>query len=235
MNTVSITATIRPDQFARIERELGQFPGRAEKAVSRALNRALDNAKTRAVKALSANLGLPQRFFNELHRQSQTGGKKKAIIMDYANAERLEARMSLSSGRIPVIFFKARPSKPSIGLKKQMPIRALTKYGWATVTRRGTGVTWSIGRHGKTTAKQAFVGRGRAGRSASAEQQQSGHIGVFIRRKGAKRLKIDQLMGPSIGYVAQKDEALKRELDIDVSAVLARRIDHELDRLTKGR
>lgn len=229
---IAISIGIDARSMDRLSRSLAEFPEKAGRAASMAINDALRRGRSKTVKALSINLGIQQKALNEPHRWGDRGTTPEIPVrVTKANPATLEGRITISSGRIPLIWLNAKPSKPGVGLRGRA--RVLTRHGWRTV-RYGSGVTYHMGKLGTRQLKQGFIARGRAGQAAGASEAASGHVGVFVRRfehKGGASLPIHQPLGVSVGYAANKDEGLKRDLDFDLSAFLNNEVGRQLDRI----
>lgn len=230
---ISVSIGIDGRAADRLARELAAFPAKAGRAASMAINDALRRGKSKTVKGLSKNLGIKQKDLTTAHRWGDRGGRAVPVRSTTATPAKPEGRITISSGRIPLIWFGPRPSKPGVGLRNRG--RVLTRQGWMIV-RFGSGVTYKMGRYGMRTLKQGFIARGRRGDSAGAADAASGHAGVFIRtnpHEGGPSLPIRQPLGPSVGYAANRDEGLKRDLDFDLTDFLSKEVERQLDRAIK--
>lgn len=202
-------------QFRRFEAVLKDAPKKAIVALQRAVNYAGSKARTVAKKAIAEELGIKQSDLTKPHR---FGSQSKfhtgpALDLIKAGKDKLEATLRIAGRRIPVSFFKPKPNKP------KRPSRG--------------GVKFTIGKHGTTHVARAFIGRGRAGDASSAQEATSGHVGVFSRYPGVKRLKIYELKGPSIPFVAEKNPPLKQALEYDVKPAMEKELDRQLDLIAR--
>lgn len=208
---MEVTIKIDDAAFRRFEQFLKDTPKKAITALQRSVNRAGSKAQTEAKRSVSKELGIKQADLTKPHRfgspsKSQSTGK--AIDLIKAGKDKLEAKVRIAGRRIPLVYFKPKPSdanRPSKG-----------------------GVRYKIGARGFKRISTAFVGRARAGLARSAAEETSGHVGVWV-RVGKKRLPIRELLGPSIPYAAEKNADLKRAIDVDTADVMAKELDRQLD------
>lgn len=204
---------------------LASKPKKVYPAVTRAVNRAGETARTRILDSLSGLLTLKRaEIAGNKHR---FGGVNLQRATNTGDLATITARVTVTGKRIPVYRFDAK----TIGVSARQTAGGLTtkykatsaKFATAWAQRnQGLGVQWQIRRAGgKKYDRQAFVAK-----------MDSGHIGVF-KRIGTKRLPIDEKFGPSIPRVARDDAALRNALKVDVSDVLQKRLTHEIGRAMK--
>jgi hypothetical protein len=229
--TLRITFDVDPVQLERLDILARTFPGRIVRAVARSVNRAAKHAVTISKRVISRELGIRQADLVKPHRFGARGSASTGRAIDIikrATFAKPSAIVRITGKRIPVVWFKAKPTP----LTAQRPVWYRdAESGQFHVSRfRGQGVGWKIG------AKKSFVERAFMGKT------KSGHLGVFWRRPDKSRdsgyvarLPIDEIMGPSIPYVASKNRALKRALEVDVSATLQKRIEGEIKALLAGK
>jgi hypothetical protein len=137
-----ISISIAPDerQLRFLRDALGRFPEKAKKAMVRAINRAVEGARTDAVKKVCEAYVI------------KPSDVRKTIVIARANSRKMEARI-ISTGRpIPLMKFKVNPKKPGdrkkiviagvkMGTAAQMPhsFIAQMKSGHIGVFSRATG------------------------------------------------------------------------------------------------
>lgn len=225
---IGLTISPSPESAARLERLGRQYPRKISGAVARAINRAGRNAVTQAKRIISRELGVKQSDLVNPHRFGAKGGQStgRAIRWVPATPDNLNGSMWFSGRRIPLIYFRAKATP----LTEQAPVRVFWQGQLRTFRRRGSGVRWKIGMR-TNFAKDAFIGRGRRGNAASADVSASGHLGVFARNPGARRLKIHELKGPSIPYAAKKNKAVHDAMRAQVTEMFNTRLAHELTRI----
>lgn len=202
-------------QFRRFEAILKDAPKKAIVALQRAVNRAATKAATESKRVISRELGIKQSDLTKPHRfgsPSKFQSTGKAIDTIKAGKDKLEAKVRIAGRRIPVVYFKPNPRDA------RRPVKG--------------GVQFKIGAHGVTRVKNAFVGRARSGSSQSAAEGTSGHVGVW-KRVGKSRLPIQELLGPSIPYAAEKNADLKRAIDVDVQSSMSAELDRQLDLIAR--
>lgn len=144
-------------------------PARVQRVAVRAMNRGVLAGRTYLASNISRDIGL------------KVGDVKKAISMREATPNRLQASVSASLKKIPLIQFKARGPEPSRGL--------------------GNGVTYSIG-GARRRLPNAFIARMASGHRGVFMRDEGSA------RKSAggwsKNLPISQRYGPSLGHVFKK-------------------------------
>lgn len=128
---------------------------------------------------------------------------KKAITIRKASRATLSTTVSCEGAAIPLIHFNAKGPVPSRG--------------------KGRGVTYRIGRQGRKTIASAFIATVRGPLPNGVVSP--GHRGVFMRR-GAKRLPIRQLYGPSLAQVFARFVPLGEERR---NETLTKNLTHEIE------
>ena len=126
MATVSVR--FNTAQMERAFRELGQRLGTL--ALLRGLNRAASSAKTLMVREVSRDMGL------------KVGTVRDQVKVVEARANRLEATVSTSGKRIPLIDFRATGPEPSRGRGRGVRARlpgGAGKYPHAFIARMASG------------------------------------------------------------------------------------------------
>ncbi len=107
---------------------LKEFPGRATRAMVRALNRAIASGRTLMVRDIAGDTGLKSTVV------------RKAMVMREATASNPEARLAASLKRIPLIDFGASGAYPSRGKGRGVSYRLRGSRGRlpnAFITMRG--------------------------------------------------------------------------------------------------
>lgn len=108
-----------------------------------------------------------------------------------------------TKGKQPLFRYKALPSGPSV---RRPPI------GAAAQVLRASGLQ---------TIKGSFV-----------SQMRSGHIGVFWRKPGAKRLSIEELLGPSVQFFFSRD-TVRIPIEDATDDIFAGFLEHEVSFLVQ--
>jgi hypothetical protein len=195
----------------QLKQALAQLKTNAPKAIARALNRTAASANTQAVRSIAENIDIAQKRVRQnisvvkaypekltATVQARPGGS--GVVAARGKAERL--------GRIPLLEFHARDNRVMRG-------KNLVNHLVSLIVR-GQGVVYRLP-GGRGSAPHAFIAK-----------MKSGHVGVFQRFPGAKRLKIVELYGPSVPHVfAQKVilAALKKSGEEN----LAKNLTHEVE------
>lgn len=164
---------------------LESLPAGMEKAAALALNRALEQGRTAATRAIT------KRYTVKAKDVRPTFSFKRAKKSD------LEAELISKGKPLPLRTFAHSPASDTVG-KRRKPVR----------------VTVAAGHTGKLAG--AFVW--------------NRHIS---QREGAQRLPIRKLYGPSVPSMLGNEDIVK-EVSGLMDDVAARRIDHEIERLTGG-
>lgn len=210
-----------------VEAAINAAPAKAYPAIVRAVNRATEFGKNRLLDDLTSILTLKRAdIAGKNHR---FGGVKMQRATNTGNISTIAARVTVTGKRIPIYRFDAktvglaaRETKDG-GVKVRYQVKS-AKFATAYAQRNsGLGVQYQIRRAGG----RKYV------RSAFIAKMKSGHVGVF-KRMHSKRLPIQELFGPSIPNVAERDVKLRNALKVDISAKLNERLRHELGRVFKG-
>ena len=114
MSDIKITAT--SDQIEKAVKMLAGVPGGAEKALSRSINRALDSAKTEAVRAVAEEYTVKQKQIRPTMRVKKS------------STSNLEAEIVSTGGSLNLMEFKVTPRSDTTGNRRQ-PIRVQVKRG----------------------------------------------------------------------------------------------------------
>lgn len=121
MSDIQVTAT--SEQIEQAMRMLEGIPGGAEKALSLAMNRSLDSAKTEAVRAVADEYTVSRKNIRPTMRVKKS------------NASNLEAEIVSTGASLPLMEFKVAPRSDTTGNRRQ-PIRVQVKRGGGdTLTR----------------------------------------------------------------------------------------------------
>lgn len=229
---VEITYQINREQLRKIEEHLAETPKAMRTMLQRAVNKGGRKAFTSTKRILSRELGVKQNDLTTAHRvgsgkgKSNKKGRKLVKQLTYKPAQVSDnpvAVVKVAGGRLPLTFFRPKEKQGRIVTFSNRT----TGRVWKAKTRGG-GVSYSIGKRGRKTVKQFFIGRGRKGQSESASEAASTSYGrVFMRSPwafGARKKKrrhdpfLIEPLGPSAPYVAKKNPELRKQLRIDVSA-----------------
>jgi hypothetical protein len=199
----------------QLKQALRDLDTKAPTVIARALNRTASSANTQAIRAIAKNMGIAQKRVRQnisvakaypqkltATVQARPGGS--GVVAGRSKAERW--------GRIPLLEFHARDNRVMQG-------QDLIKHLVSLIVS-GQGVVYRLP-GGRGSAPHAFIAR-----------MKSGHVGVFQRLPGAKRLKIVELYGPSVPHVfAQK--AILAALKKSGEENLAKNMAHEMKNLLR--
>lgn len=108
---IGISLSLNEAQFKHAREALLHIPKGAEKAIARAINRALEGARTDAVKSIC----------QEYHVKPTEVRRTFQIVR--ARPDKLEAQIISSGGAIPLIKFKVSPKSPAKQNKKRIADR----------------------------------------------------------------------------------------------------------------
>lgn len=106
------------EQIDRAVRDLQHIPGAAQKALARAMNRAIDGARTTAVKLVRAT-----------YRVSAADVKATIGKPSYATPAKLQAGFTSKGKRVPLYAFGPKPSEPGTGGRGKPYLRVAVKRG----------------------------------------------------------------------------------------------------------
>lgn len=95
--------TIRGEQIDRAVRLLAHLPGASAQAMARAMNRAIEGARTASAKAIRGE-----------YRVS-AADVKKTMTLRWATPARLDAEVKSVAPRVPLFAFGPRPTEPGTG------------------------------------------------------------------------------------------------------------------------
>lgn len=114
MSDIQITA--KSDEIEKAVKMLAGVPGGAQKALSLALNRSLDSAKSEAVRAVAEEYTVKQKQVRPTMRAKKS------------SASNLEAEIVSTGASLPLMEFKVAPRSDTTGNRRQ-PIRVQVKKG----------------------------------------------------------------------------------------------------------
>lgn len=208
--------SLDPAQLAELQRVLAGTPKAIPTVIMRALNRGMDAAFGRVKTAITSELNLRP---SDIAGGSGTKGR---VSKRPAKATHLQALVQVSGKRIALVYFGARTLFGRFKRGEAMSLRRIARK----TGRKPAGVTYQIGRsEGRKYIEQAFIAGGKVGGDAEAATTTD----RVFRRVGASRLPIMELFGPSIPHVATRHRSLKSALEVDVSAVIAKRLQSQIE------
>lgn len=126
--------------LGKLKADLQAMGSQAPLIMARALNRAAAAGQTATVRAVSADLGLTQKYV------------KREIRLDKANRSRPAVALEIRGSRIPLIAFSARGPEPSRGKGRGVSYRLPTGRGRipdAFIATMGAGHRGVFKRRGK--------------------------------------------------------------------------------------
>lgn len=153
MSVLRITAA--KEQLERAEKLLEHIPGAANKAASRALNRATTNARANMVRSVRDNY------------TAKAGDIRSTMTVKKSSVSRLETEIKSSGDPIRLIKFKVNPK--TVNGRRRTPIRVGVKRGGQTAIKKGfiarmpngsMGVFERLGRF-KTASSGRYAGKRR--------------------------------------------------------------------------
>ena len=112
------------DQIARAAEALQHIAGGANKAMARAINRAIQGARTAASKSI-----------RKVYRV-KAGDIRQTMTLRRATPARLEASVTSVGRKLPLFAFAPRPSKPGTGGKGRPHLTVSVRKGRRTKHRR---------------------------------------------------------------------------------------------------
>ena len=119
-----MAVTLTGDQIARAAEALQHIAGGAEKAMARAINRAIEGARVAAVKDIRVRYNVKARDV----RQTMT--------LRRAKPSDLSASVTSIGRKLPLFAFAPRPSKPGTGGKGRSHLTVSVRKGRRTKHRR---------------------------------------------------------------------------------------------------
>lgn len=161
------------------------------KPLVRAINRSADSGRTIGARLVAADMGL------------KVGAAKEFIFVRKATDGKLEATITASAKRVPVLDFSARGPEPSRG--RGSGVRARTRTG---------------------RYPHAFIATVKTAGPVSQGRTHGGHRGVFQRKDGAPRLKIYELFDISIWTSFNKQRG---EIEARVQGQLDKNVASEIN------
>jgi hypothetical protein len=109
---ISINVRVGEDQLRTVRESLRHIPGAADKAIMRAINKAIEGARTDAIKAIT------QQYY------IKAADVRKTIHLIRAKPGNLEGQVVSSGGPFPMIKFNVKPKKPENQRGKRVSARA---------------------------------------------------------------------------------------------------------------
>lgn len=213
---IQIVAEFDAKQKAEIDGLIRRFPNEANLAFGRAIRRALTAGRTEAARVVSRELGIRRGDLLTPHRFGARGREStgSAIRVIPPLTSRPAGALSIGGAkRIPTYWFSGSPKEPP-------PLKGVgyTRRGGKRVRKGRWGASWKIGKDTRKKDSQAFVLR-----------FASGHTAIVKRINN----KLRELMGPSIGNVAEKNAALRAMITDGgvILETLSRRLSHEIERI----
>lgn len=204
--------TAEDASFELVERLLRDFPKEADTALMRSVNRGGDFARTRIARILAQHLTI-----STADLKRNTGGSGRAIRYYPMTKNRDNYEIFPSSRRLPLARFSykggGKLAKRRDRKNKRVYYRREGKYLRYKI---GKGDPWK-------EAREAFVAR-----------MPTGYVGIY-KRLTKKRKPIYQLRGPSLAEVLSKRPELRTLLAVDVSEVIAKRLQSQIDNILRRR
>jgi hypothetical protein len=114
---ISLDISLNESQFRTARDSLLHIPGAAEKTIARAVNRAVEGARTDAIKAVCAEYAI------------KATDVRKSIHIKRATPGNPVAQVISTGSPIPLIKFKVTPRKPRARGEKKKTVVAGVKFG----------------------------------------------------------------------------------------------------------
>jgi hypothetical protein len=190
---ISISLSIDEAQLKFVMDSLSHMPNAAKKAIARAVNRAVEGARTDAVKAVCAEYAI------------RPTDVRKTIHIIRARPDKLEAQV-ISTGRpVPLIKFKALPKKPpakGTPVKRRRTVIAGVKFGSAKAMPHSFIAEMKNGHIGIYSRKQDAKRNPIEQRYGLSVPQMIGNAAVleYIERQAHDRL--DKELRHQVAYLA---------------------------------
>jgi hypothetical protein len=112
---IAIDLSVHSDQAKLVRESLRHIPGASEKALMRAINRAVAGGKTDAVKQICAEYAI------------KPSDVRKTVKVIMAKPGKLEAKILSTGSPLPLIKFRVNPKKPSRSRKVVAGVKFSTK------------------------------------------------------------------------------------------------------------
>lgn len=222
---LAVEFTIDPRVYAEAQRINTRFPKIVDGAIYSSLVRAAKSGRQYVATALSRLTTIKRADLTTLHRLGGSNRRRSIVDVVLPIGRNNTAGVSISDKRIPLVYFRAKEKRSSLKPRKY---RANATISVTYTIRRGARKTIKNQPGPYTQRGAVFIGRGRKGQAKSAAEASSGHVAVFQRHVGTKRLPIRQVYGPSMARVIQDDPALGSALRFDLSSTFNKRMRHEL-------
>lgn len=103
----------------------GQLPGAVQRAVVRALNRAIATVRTDTTRRLAQEMGITR------------GTVRERLRITKATGQRLEAILTVTGKRIPILDFAARQTREGVTYRKGGASRGLIPSGFIATMKSG--------------------------------------------------------------------------------------------------
>lgn len=193
--------TFTPEQLDRAVRLLAHLPGKAQQAMARAMNRALEGARTTAAKAIRGEYRVSSRDV------------KATMRVQKATPANPQAEVVSTGKRIPLFDFGPDPDRPGTGgmTRGEVGVDLLGKAFNPGGDPRPTLRVSVKRRGGKKPIKKAFIAR----------------VGRVAIRKGKKRYPIRSLYGPAVPQMMGAETVIAKVEEIAQQRLDAR-LDHEI-------
>lgn len=207
MSTIRIEE-VGGNTLSRAEKLLAGIPGGTQKAVKRAMERAVSHLRTNSTKAIQ-----------EKYDISKAGVRAdENISIRYTIGEGVTAFVTFRGEKIPLFRYGgASPKGPA--QDKSKVIRAMVHGSWRHVH---PGVA-ARGHQLKSTSPTRFD-------HAFVAQMRSGHIGIFARTGGASISRGDavkEIMGSSVPQMLGNEEVTEK-LSKETGDKFEKRLEHEI-------
>jgi hypothetical protein len=122
---ISVTISLNESQFRAVRESLRHIPGAAEKAIARALNRAVEGGRTDAIRVVCEEYTI------------RPIDVRKTIHIVRAKPGKLEAQIISTGKAIPLAKFNVKPKKPP----KQEGVKMVNRMRRKVITTVKTGST----------------------------------------------------------------------------------------------
>lgn len=186
----SVSLSVSQNQFNEAKKMLSSIPGGAEKAVARALNRALESAKTSMSKGVRERYTIPASKISE------------SIKIIRANPQRLIATMLTTSARLAIPVFRISPKTPPS--QKGIPVKLREKVTSEILS--GVSKQWS----------HAFLARMRSGHLGIWKRQRGGNRILEAKSLSVPQmLGFNAILSEGLNIAqANLDKELARQIDL---------------------
>lgn len=207
-----IQVSVRTDtrQIGRLLRDLDGIRGAAPRAMSAAIKRTTDQARTRIVRGITDDVNVAAR---KLYTRGRTRGRPIQQAFR-PPAGRIE------EGHVAVV---GSTEGAAVSVKDRIGRLPLGPDRFAA-RRTSTGISYQIDKgSGRKRIPGAFLLAAR-----------SGFTGAFI-RVGRGRGAIAKLYGPSIPQVAENSPGVRRVLNVEAGALFVKNLASQVDRILQRR